>query len=76
LLVSLSLDTAIDYRKDNDFFILSFSCCWLFLLYNSHFLASKGRVIQISGSICDNLHTITGLVDGAAADSSYELYKS
>jgi hypothetical protein len=47
-----------------------------FLSYNSHFLALKGRVIQISGGICTNLHTITYLVGGTAADSSSEMHES
>jgi hypothetical protein len=47
-----------------------------FLSFNSHFLASKGRVIQISGGICTNLHTIAVLVGGTVNDSSSELHES
>jgi hypothetical protein len=48
----------------------------VFLSLNSHFLASKGGVIQISGGICANLHTIAVLVGGTVADSSSELHES
>jgi hypothetical protein len=41
-----------------------------------HFLASKGRVIQILGGICANLHTIAVLVGGTVVDSSSELHES
>jgi hypothetical protein len=64
--------TAIDLLKVNDFFILSFS----YLSFNRHFLASKGRFIQISGGICANLHTIADLVGGTAVDTSSELHES
>jgi hypothetical protein len=75
LLVSLSLVTAVDLLKANDFIILSCSYCCRFLSFNSHFLASKGRVIQISDGICANLHTIAVLVGGTAVDSSPELHE-
>jgi hypothetical protein len=48
----------------------------VFFQFNSHFLASKGRVIQISGGICANLHTIPVLVGGTATDSSSEPHES
>jgi hypothetical protein len=38
--------------------------------------SSKGRVIQISGGICANLHTIEVLVGGTLTDSSSELHES
>jgi hypothetical protein len=47
-----------------------------FLSFNSHFLASKGRVIQISGGICANLHTIAVLFGATAIESASELHES
>jgi hypothetical protein len=76
LLVYLSWDTAIDLLKANDFFILSSSCCWHFLSLNNYFFVSKGIVIQISGGIRTNLHTIAVLVGVTVANSSSELHES
>jgi hypothetical protein len=47
-----------------------------FLPFNSHFLDSKDRIIQISGGICANLYTIADLVGGTVSDSSSELQES
>jgi hypothetical protein len=63
LIVSFLLD---------DFFILSSSCCWRFLSFNSHSFASIVRVTQISGGTCANLHIIAVFNDAAMSISSSE----
>jgi hypothetical protein len=40
------------------------------------FLASKGRVILISGDICANLRTIAVLIDDTSVDFSSEMHES
>jgi hypothetical protein len=76
LLVSLSLDTAIDLLYVDDFSNLLSFFFWRFLSCNISFLASNGRVIQISGFTCGNLHVIMVFVAVTMSNSSSEMVKT
>jgi hypothetical protein len=65
------LNASFPFVSD-DFLDLSSSCCWRFLSFNSHYFASKERVIQISGGTCANLHTNAFFEDDKVLISSSE----